>query len=74
MHEPVFTNEKTEDKVLGFLLVEISGIEALTFPAVNAGKPPKADLIEMQEVSGVPTHPNQRKNSHLSVTVFLWWR
>ena len=33
-------------------LVEISGIEPLTFPAVNAGKPPKADLIEMQEVSG----------------------
>ena len=36
-------------------LVEISGIEPLTFPAVNAGKPPSAAMIEMQEVSGVRT-------------------
>ena len=36
-------------------LVEISGIEPLTFPVVTAGKPPTAAMIEMQEVSGVPT-------------------
>ena len=36
-------------------LVEIGGIEPLTFPAVNAGKPPSAAMIEMQEVSGVRT-------------------
>ena len=55
-------------------LVEISGIEPLTFPAVNAGKPPKADLIEMQEVSGCTNFAAPTKNSHLSVTVFRWWR
>jgi len=35
--------------------MEISGIEPLTFPAVNAGKPPSAAMIEKQEVSGVRT-------------------
>ena len=48
-------NKKPRTKVLGFCLVEISGIEPLTFPAVNAGKPPSAAMIEMQEVSGVRT-------------------
>jgi len=52
---PISPNKKPRTKVLGFCLVEISGIEPLTFPAVNAGKPPKADLIEMQEASGVRT-------------------
>ena len=36
-------------------MVEISGIEPLTFPAVSAGKPPPAAMIERQEVSGVRT-------------------
>ena len=49
--------------------MEISGIEPLTFPAANAGKPPKADLIEMQEVSGVPTHPHQRNLNFLQQKV-----
>ena len=46
-------------------MVEISGIEPLTFPAVNAGKPPVADLIEMQEVSGcTEASPATKKDRH----------
>ena len=44
-----------ENKPFYIPLVEISGIEPLTFPAVNAGKPPAAAMIKMQEVSGVRT-------------------
>ena len=51
--------------------MEISGIEPLTFPAVNAGKPPKADLIEMQEVSGVRTCSQQRKKTGTKPVFFV---
>ena len=52
-------------------LVEISGIEPLTFPAIDAGKPPKADLIEIQEVSGVQTNPRQRKKTGMKPVFFV---
>jgi len=52
-------------------LVEISGIEPLTFPAIDAGKPPKADLIEIQEVSGVRTNPRQRKKTGMKPVFFV---
>ena len=50
-------------------MVEISGIEPLTFPAVNAGKPPSADMIEMQEVSGFQQIHTKRKQPSFRMTV-----
>ena len=55
-------------------MVEISGIEPLTFPAVNAGKPPKADLIEMQEVSRCTDLLSPNEKDSLSAAFFIWWR
>ena len=54
---------------------ESCGIEALTFPAVNAGKPPLAAKIEMQESSGVRTYPfHQMKKPRTKSSVSVWWR
>ena len=44
-------------------MVEISGIEPLTFPAVNAGKPPPAAIIENargQRLHELPISPNKK--------------
>jgi hypothetical protein len=52
-------------------LGESCGIEALTFPAVNAEKPPLAAKIEMQESSGVRTYPfHQMKKTEDQVLGF----
>ena len=51
-------------------MVEISGIEPLTFPAVNAGKPPKAALIVMQEVSGCTNLSSPTKKPRTKVLGF----
>ena len=52
-------------------LEEISGIEPLTFPAVNAGKPPAAAMIEMQEVSGCTEPISKRKQPPFGDCFFL---
>jgi len=56
-------------------LVKSCGIEALTFPAVNAEK--AACGGHDQNARGQRLREPVRtkeENSHLSVTVFHWWR
>ena len=53
-------------------MVEISGIELLTCPATNAGGPPEAEIIIIQEVSGCNNWASlNEKDSHSAVSFHM---